>query len=105
MASRRDPEELARQSDQLITEGRTLRDLSDRLIHEIETIRKLEGRARDLPIGSAEFERVSQEITDRVRGVFTLSAQQEALGARARQEERTINEVPPADERPPGEKP
>ena len=105
MASRRNPEDLARESDQLITEGRTLRELSDRLIEEIETLRNLEGRARDLPIGSPEFERVSQEITDRVRGVFRLSAEQEALGAEARQQEGTINEVPPADERPPDEEP
>jgi hypothetical protein len=99
MASRRKPEELARESDQLITESRTLRELSDRLIEEIENLRTLEGRARDLPIGSAEFERVSQEITDRIRGVFRMSALQEALGAEARQQERTINEVPPEDDR------
>jgi len=102
MPSPRDPDELAEQSGHLIREGRNLRELSDRLIAEIETIRKLEGRARELPIGSREFEEVSREITDHVHYVFRMSAEQEALGVQARAQDRTINDIPPpeGEERP-----
>ena len=95
MATRRDSNELAEDSDRLIGEGRTLRELSDRLIAEIETLRRLELQARQLNIGSPEFERVSREMTDRVRAVFRMSAEQEVLGVQARLQDTTINDVPP----------
>jgi hypothetical protein len=83
------PEESRRGPD----EARGLRDLSDRLIQEIETLRRLEAQSREVPIGSPEFERLSQEITDHARSVFGMSARQEALGVEARFQERTVNEV------------
>jgi len=97
MPPRREDEDVSARSDRVIREARILRELSDRLLAEIDALRSLESRARELEIGSPEFEQVSQEITDRVRGVFRLSAEQEALGAEARQQNRAINDVPPSE--------
>src|SRR3954465_13244210 len=88
-----EPEDLLEASPRLVNEARGLRDLSDRLIEEIETLRSLEAQSREVPIGSPEFERLSQEITDHARSVFRMTAAQEALGVEARFQERTVNEV------------
>ena len=97
MPSPHDPDDPEGASREATDEGRRLRDLSDRLIAAIGTIRRLEHRSRELPIGSPEFEDVSKQITDRVHSVFLMSAEQEALGTGARVQERTINEISPDD--------
>jgi hypothetical protein len=48
--------------------------------------------------GRLTFELISHEITDRARSVFQMSAQQEALSARARREDRTVDDVAPEDD-------
>ena len=91
----RDSDDLARESRRVIEAGRELRDVSDRLISAIQTIRRLEDEARRLPIGSPDWERISQEITAEVHGVYLLSTQQEALGAEARSADQTIDGFAP----------
>lgn len=97
MTSAPKPDDVPEGSARVGNEARGLRDLSDRLIEEIETLRRLEAQSREVPIGSPEFERLSQEITDHAHSVFGMSARQEALGVEARFQDRTVNEVPPEE--------
>jgi hypothetical protein len=94
VTSRAERDDLPGERARLVSEARGLRDLSDRLIKEIATLRRLEAESRAVPIGSPEFKRLSQEITDHAHSVFRMSAGQEALGVEARFQDRTVNEVP-----------
>ena len=97
MPSPRGPDDPAAESGRITDEGRRLRSVSDRLISEIGTIHALESRARELKIGSPEFEIVSAEITDHVRTVFRMSSEQESIGVEAQLQDGTINDVLPEE--------
>ena len=98
MAPAPDPDKLGEESRLLIEQARRLREVSDRLIEEIATLRRLEDRSRELAIGSPEFEEISEDITDHVRSVFRMSAEQVKLAAQARPQDRTLNDVPSEDD-------
>ena len=90
-------EALPADSNRLFEEGRQLRNLSDRLIAEIEALRQLEMDARQVPVGSPEFERLSHAIAARARGVYRMTGEQETLAGDVQEQAWTINDVAAED--------
>jgi hypothetical protein len=86
-------DELDGDADRLRQAGRHLRDVSRRLLDEINVLRHLETQSRKLPIGSPEFMRVSAEIETRSRAVFAMSAEQNTLAGMAEPGDRSLDEL------------
>ncbi len=85
-------------SDMVRAEGRALRDVSRRLLDQIEEIRHLELQARTLAIGTPEFERVSAQITARSREIFGLAGEQEQAAAALSPRDVTIEQLDAAED-------
>lgn len=84
---------LRKDSTAVIDAGRQLRDLSTRILAEVDDLRRLEVESRSLSIGSPEFERLSREIAERARDIFRMSGEQLRLAEAADPDERTIEDL------------
>jgi hypothetical protein len=91
--ARREVDALQDDSARVIDAGRQLRDLSKRILEEIDGLRRLESESRRLPVGSPEFERLSREIADRARQIFGMAGEQRVLAEEALPDDRTLEDL------------
>lgn len=84
---------LRRDSAAVIDTGHQLRDLSTRILAEVDELRRLEVESRTLRIGSDEFERLSRTIADRSRDIFRMTGEQVALAEVIDPDERSLEDL------------
>lgn len=74
-------------------EERQLEGISDRLMAEANTVKRLERERRSYPISSPRFQELADEIADHARHVFRLAEEQEETGERIPPDDDDIDDV------------
>src|SRR5215208_1185119 len=85
--------ELFDASTRVRRESERLRAVSDQIIAAVDALRDLELRARKVPVGSAEFERLSNEIAAASRDVFRMAGEQSVLASEYEPADATIDDA------------
>ena len=91
-------DELADTGERLRRDSHHLRDLSRRLLAEIDALRSLELESRRVPTGSFEFKTLSAEIETRARRVFRMTEEQNQLAGTVEPQDRTLEDLDQAGE-------
>ena len=80
-----------------VADNLTLRDISTRLLSEIDAIRELEREARKVAMGTPEFRQLSAEIAARSRNVFHLANEQAEVAQELPPQDETIEDLEKRD--------
>ena len=75
---------------------RDLRDVSDRLLDELQGIRDAEEQKRREEISTPGFHRLNDQVAARSRRVFELASEEDVVSERFDEpQHRSVNDVPP----------
>ncbi len=85
--------ELASHDERVRRDSHALRDVSRRLLAEIDALPSLELQSRRVPTGSGEFRRLSAEIEGRSRNVFRMSEEQHELARTVEPQDLTLEDL------------
>jgi hypothetical protein len=73
--------------------SRELRAVSNRILAELDAVRRLEVESRQFRVGSHEFEVISAEIEARAKGIFAMAAEQRSLGQAVPPQNASLEEL------------
>ena len=75
---------------------RDLRDVSDRLLDELQDIKELEERKRRQEISTQPFHRLTDQVATKSRRVFELAAEEDAVSDSFEEpQDRSVDQIAP----------